>query len=141
MKKNDTKNAVKQLYVKSAYSFTSVVLLFKINNNTSCPPYQPLDNNVTVAELIVVFISTVEVLFLCVCLSFGWFNQVRREPQRGLGTVADPGFAKGGADHGERAEREPTRGSGGGAPSAVQGQSPGGGSGGLSPGGGSGERS
>ena len=38
-------------------------------------------------------------------------------------TVADPGFAKGGADHGERAEREPKRGSGGGAPSGVQGLS------------------
>ena len=37
--------------------------------------------------------------------------------------VADPGFARG-ADHGERAEREPKRGSGGGAPSGVQGQSP-----------------
>ena len=39
------------------------------------------------------------------------------------GTVADPGFAKGGG-HGERAEREPKRGSGGVAPSGVQGQSP-----------------
>ena len=40
-------------------------------------------------------------------------------------SVADPGFAKGGrADHGERAEREPKRGSGGGAPSVVKGQSP-----------------
>jgi len=39
--------------------------------------------------------------------------------------VADLGFAKGrGADHGERAEREPKRGSGGGAPSGVEGQSP-----------------
>jgi len=38
--------------------------------------------------------------------------------------VADPGFAKG-ADHGERAEREPKRGSGVSAPSeVVQGQSP-----------------
>jgi len=36
-------------------------------------------------------------------------------------TVADPGFAEGGGDHGERAEREPKRGSGGGAPSGVQG--------------------
>ena len=38
--------------------------------------------------------------------------------------MADPGFAKGGvgADHGERAEREPKRESGGGAPSGVQGQ-------------------
>jgi len=35
-------------------------------------------------------------------------------------TVADPGFAKGGG-HGERAEREPKRGSGGGAPSGAQG--------------------
>ena len=37
--------------------------------------------------------------------------------------VADPGFAKGegGANHGERAECEPKRGSGGGAPSGVQG--------------------
>ena len=45
-------------------------------------------------------------------------------------TVADPGFAKG-ADHGERAEREPKRGSVGGAPSGVQGQNraPGGGQG------------
>ena len=42
-----------------------------------------------------------------------------------LSAVADPGFAKGGwGDHGERAEREPKRGSGGGAPSGVQGQSP-----------------
>ena len=39
----------------------------------------------------------------------------------------------GGADHVERAERESKRGSGGGAPSGVQGQSPGGGSGGRSP--------
>jgi len=38
-------------------------------------------------------------------------------------SVADPEFAKGGG-HGERAEREPKRGSGGGAPSGVQGQSP-----------------
>ena len=38
-------------------------------------------------------------------------------------SVADPGFARG-VDHGERAEREPKRGSGGGAPSGVQGQSP-----------------
>jgi len=38
--------------------------------------------------------------------------------------VADPGFAKGrGANHSERAEREPKRGSGGGAHSGVQGQS------------------
>jgi len=37
--------------------------------------------------------------------------------------VADPGFAKGG-DHGERAEREPKWGFGGGAPSGVEGQSP-----------------
>jgi len=35
--------------------------------------------------------------------------------------VADPGFAKGGADHGERVEREPKRGSGNGAPSGVKG--------------------
>ena len=50
--------------------------------------------------------------------------------------VADPGFAKGGgggADHGERAEREPKRGSGGGAPSGVQGQSPWWGVGGEAP--------
>jgi len=47
--------------------------------------------------------------------------------------VADPGFAKGGADHVERAEREPKRGSGGGAPSGVQGQSPWLGLGGRSP--------
>jgi len=46
-----------------------------------------------------------------------------------LYSVADPGFAKGG-DHGKRAEREPKRGSGGGAPSGVQGQSPWWGSGG-----------
>jgi len=39
--------------------------------------------------------------------------------------VADPGFAKGGgADHGERVEREPKRGSGGSAPRGVHGQSP-----------------
>ena len=36
--------------------------------------------------------------------------------------MADPGFARG-ADHGERAEREPKWGSGGGAPSGVPGQS------------------
>ena len=48
-------------------------------------------------------------------------------------SVADPGFAKGGTDHGERAERESKRGSGGGAPSGVQGQSPWWGSGGRSP--------
>ena len=43
----------------------------------------------------------------------------------GCVSVADPGFAKGGgADHGELAEREPKRVSGGGAPSGVQGQSP-----------------
>ena len=39
-----------------------------------------------------------------------------------------------GDDYGERAEREPLRGSGGGAPSGVQGQSPGWGSGGVGPG-------
>ena len=45
--------------------------------------------------------------------------------------MADPGFVRG-ADHGERAEREPKRGSGtgGGAPCGVQGQSPWWGSGG-----------
>ena len=42
--------------------------------------------------------------------------------------MADSGFAKGG-DHGERAEREPKRGSGGGAGS--RGRAPDGGSGGL----------
>ena len=61
--------------------------------------------------------------------------------------VADPGFAKGGgANHGERAEREPKRGSGGGArcaslngglgaepPAGSRGRAPGGGSGGRSP--------
>ena len=46
----------------------------------------------------------------------------RSDVSEGLGVdtaVADPGFAKGGADHGERAECEPKRGSGGGAPSGV----------------------
>jgi len=40
-----------------------------------------------------------------------------------INSVVDLGFAKGegGANHGERAEREPKRGSGGGAPSGVQG--------------------
>jgi len=45
--------------------------------------------------------------------------------------VADPGFAKGGADHGELA---PKRGSGGTARSVVQGQSPWWGSGSEAPG-------
>ena len=40
------------------------------------------------------------------------------------GSGADPGFAKGGAHHGERAEREPITGVWGEAPSGVQGQSP-----------------
>jgi len=41
---------------------------------------------------------------------------------RSLVAVADPGFVKGGADNGERAERETKRGSGPGgeAPSGVQ---------------------
>ena len=39
-------------------------------------------------------------------------------------TVADPGFAKGGTNHGERAERETKVGSGGGSPSGAQGQRP-----------------
>jgi len=43
-------------------------------------------------------------------------------------SVADPGFAKGGgADDGDRVEREPKRGSGGGAPSGVRGTAPSGG--------------
>ena len=46
--------------------------------------------------------------------------------------MADPGFAKGG-DQGARAEREPKRGSGGGAPAGSRGRAPGGGSGGRSP--------
>jgi len=57
----------------------------------------------------------------------------RREPvgeNYTIVAVADPGFVKGGADHGEHAEREPKRGYGGGAPSGVQGQSPWWGSGG-----------
>ncbi len=41
-----------------------------------------------------------------------------------MSTVADPGFSGGGDDYGERAEREPRRGSGGSVPSGVQGQSP-----------------
>ena len=51
-------------------------------------------------------------------------------------TVADPGFAKEGADHGERAEREPKRGSGGGPaepPAGSRGRAPGGGQGGEAP--------
>ena len=48
-------------------------------------------------------------------------------------TVADPGFAKGEADHGERAVREPKRRSGGGAPSGVLGTAPGRGSGHKAP--------
>ena len=56
-------------------------------------------------------------------LSHGWISQKRFDI--GSCTLADPGFAKGGReDHGERAERERKRGSGGGAPSRVQGQSP-----------------
>ena len=46
-------------------------------------------------------------------------------PEKRLGFSGGSRICQGGgADHGERAEREPKRRSGGGAPSGVQGQSP-----------------